>query len=122
MGCDGGSIVSRRDIIVKTKKQSTTTTTTTNNNNADDQSNMEQLWNTCAYSGEPLKEPIVCCRAGQLYNKESILELLIQKKDESITKVKHIDSRDTTQAHFPHSFHLSIDYHYYYSNQYKRQY
>lgn len=34
---------------------------------------------TCVYSQEPLKEPIVCCALGFLYNKESIYKALLEK-------------------------------------------
>mmetsp|Transcript_6620 Transcript_6620/g.11103 ORF Transcript_6620/g.11103 Transcript_6620/m.11103 type:complete len:320 (+) Transcript_6620:82-1041(+) len=35
---------------------------------------------TCALSSELLQEPIVCCELGNLYNKEAVLQALLEKK------------------------------------------
>lgn len=35
---------------------------------------------TCALTNERLREPIVCCRLGYLFNKESLIERIIEKK------------------------------------------
>jgi hypothetical protein len=34
-------------------------------------------WSTCALSGEALREPVVACELGSLYNRESVLEFLL---------------------------------------------
>ncbi|GBE60293.1 replication termination factor 2 [Babesia ovata] len=37
-------------------------------------------WKTCSLSQQPLSQPIVACRIGLLYNKESIIEYILAKK------------------------------------------
>jgi hypothetical protein len=70
MGCDGGSIP-RRDELVKTKKAA---------ERPDAASQLQAQWTTCALSKQPLEAPIVGCLMGKLYNKSSILEFLLDKK------------------------------------------
>jgi hypothetical protein len=78
MGCDGGSIP-RRDELVKLKKKE----------EKPDPNEVERIkWSSCAISKEPLKEPIVACELGSLYNKETVIRHLLDKTmDESF---KHI--------------------------------
>jgi len=80
MGCDGGSIP-RRDELVKLKKKA----------EKPDPNEVERIkWTSCAISKEPLKEPIVTCELGFLYNKEAVIRHLLEKTlDESF---KHIRS------------------------------
>ncbi|ESK91294.1 hypothetical protein Moror_2839 [Moniliophthora roreri MCA 2997] len=65
MGNDGGSIPDRRD-LVKTKAKA---------EQADKANQTRARWFFCALS----KEPIVSCALGKLYNKDSILEYLLDK-------------------------------------------
>ncbi|KAG2499265.1 hypothetical protein HYH03_002843 [Edaphochlamys debaryana] len=37
-------------------------------------------WSTCALSSQPLRDPIVACGLGRLYNKEAALQFLLAKK------------------------------------------
>ncbi|KAG2374491.1 hypothetical protein C9374_010775 [Naegleria lovaniensis] len=76
MGCDGGTIVQRRDLIVKTKKEE---------KKADKESVNYAAWNLCRLTKENLSEPIVVDKIGYLYNKTSLLECLVDKKQ----KKKH---------------------------------
>lgn len=78
MGCDGGSIP-RRDELVKLKKKEEKV----------DQNELDRIkWGTCAISKEPLKDPIVADELGFLYNKEAVIRHLLDKSlDESF---KHI--------------------------------
>lgn len=69
MGADGGSIP-KRDELVKTKQKQ---------QKPDAAIQQYTLWNFCALSKEPLAEPIVCCLLGRMYNKQAILEYLINK-------------------------------------------
>lgn len=70
MGADGGSIP-RRTEMVKTKSKAET---------ADkDELNLEK-WNLCSLTMEPLVRPVVACRLGKLYNKESVLSWLLASK------------------------------------------
>lgn len=41
------------------------------------QAQAKQKWRVCSLSGEPLKEPIVICELGKLYNRSSVVEFLL---------------------------------------------
>ncbi|CAG0924496.1 unnamed protein product [Notodromas monacha] len=69
MGCDGGTIP-KRDELVKTKQKP---------EQKDKDSVIAFKWKNCAINQEPLKTPIVVCEVGKLYSKESVLEALIAK-------------------------------------------
>lgn len=69
MGNDGGSIPKRGD-MVRTKSKAASV--------EKDQLNFEK-WNLCALSMRPLQKPIVACRLGRLYNKEAIINLLLDR-------------------------------------------
>jgi len=69
MGNDGGSIPDRRD-LVKSKPKA---------EQADKNNQMIAKWFFCALSKKPLKEPIVSDALGKLYNKEAIIEYLLDK-------------------------------------------
>lgn len=46
---------------------------------------------TCSISGEPLVDPVVCCRLGYLYSKENILSALLDKRlNETFSHVKRM--------------------------------
>lgn len=84
MGADGGSIPTRED-LVKTK------TKTVLNKDAVIQ-RRAILWRTCSMSGEPLSIPIVACKKGRLYNKESILKHLLALKKTGKNDNSHPES------------------------------
>ncbi|KAJ3274423.1 hypothetical protein HDV01_003027 [Terramyces sp. JEL0728] len=69
MGCDGGSIPKREE-LVKTKQEAEKPNQT---------SVMRAAWELCALSKQPLLQPIVGCILGKLYNKIPILETLTKK-------------------------------------------
>lgn len=69
MGNDGGSIPKRID-LVKTKKEHVI---------KQKRRILQERFKSCAFTNEPLKPPIVVCRKGFLFNKESLLEALIAK-------------------------------------------
>ncbi|KAJ3856376.1 DUF602-domain-containing protein [Lentinula lateritia] len=69
MGNDGGSIPDRRD-LVRTKAKA---------EQADKANQTRARWFFCALSKRPLQDPIVSCALGKLYNKDAILEFLIDK-------------------------------------------
>ncbi|KIJ45047.1 hypothetical protein M422DRAFT_29903 [Sphaerobolus stellatus SS14] len=69
MGNDGGSIPDRRD-LVRTKKKA---------EQADKHNQLIARWFFCALSKRPLQEPIVSCALGKLYNKDAIIEYLLDK-------------------------------------------
>ncbi|KAL3276237.1 hypothetical protein HHI36_020953 [Cryptolaemus montrouzieri] len=69
MGCDGGTIP-RRDELVKTKKKPEA---------KDKDSERSFEWRCCALTQQPLQNPIVICGLGRLYNKLSMIEGLLNK-------------------------------------------
>ncbi|KAJ3113306.1 Protein RTF2 [Phlyctochytrium bullatum] len=69
MGCDGGSIPKRHE-LVKTKRAP---------ERPDKGSQIDAKWNCCALSKEPLEKPVVACRLGRLYNKDKVLEYLLNR-------------------------------------------
>lgn len=70
MGCEGGSIP-RRVELVKTKEKTT---------KPDKATLLHATFFHCFLSKELLKEPIVGDKLGNLYNKEAILEFLLDRK------------------------------------------
>lgn len=72
MGCDGGVIASKRKFMrgCKTAEK-------------EDGKNIKQSQTTrskvCAQTGEPLRLPIVACELGNLYNKEGIVQALLDR-------------------------------------------
>lgn len=46
-------------------------------------------WQHCSLTQQPLQKPIVACELGRLYNKESILQMLIDK-GEKPPNIRHI--------------------------------
>ncbi|OBZ79493.1 Phosphatidylserine decarboxylase proenzyme 1, mitochondrial [Grifola frondosa] len=69
MGNDGGSIPDRRDLVRSKPKAE----------QADRANQTRARWFFCALSKRPLQEPIVSCALGKLYNKDSILEFLLDR-------------------------------------------
>ncbi|TFY62481.1 hypothetical protein EVG20_g6692 [Dentipellis fragilis] len=69
MGNDGGSIPDRRD-LVKSKKKA---------EQADKANQTRAKWFYCALSKRPLQEPIVSCALGKLYNKDALIEFLLDR-------------------------------------------
>ncbi|SCV73491.1 BQ2448_7417 [Microbotryum intermedium] len=67
MGADGGSFA-KRDDLIKTKKAA---------EHADQHELQRLLWHTCALSNEPLRQPVVSCALGKLYNKEALIAHLL---------------------------------------------
>lgn len=79
MGCDGGTIP-RRDELVKTKKKP---------EQKDKDSERLYRWRHCAASQTRLKAPIVACEMGRLYNKEEVLTRLLDRStDASMSHIK----------------------------------
>jgi len=78
MGADGGTIP-RRDELVKEKKKP---------EKKDKTSEQKHKWNDCAISQLPLQQPVLSCEYGNLYNKESVIEFLLEKKD--LDKFSHL--------------------------------
>lgn len=69
MGNDGGSIPDRRDLVRNKPKAE----------KADKANQTRARWFFCALSKRKLLEPVVSCALGKLYNKDSIIEYLLDK-------------------------------------------
>uniref|UniRef100_A0A2M3Z814 Replication termination factor 2 n=1 Tax=Anopheles braziliensis TaxID=58242 RepID=A0A2M3Z814_9DIPT len=70
MGCDGGTIP-RRDELVKLKKKP---------EQKDKESDRQYRWKHCALTQLRLRIPIVMCALGRLYSKQSVIEALLDKE------------------------------------------
>ncbi|KRY21640.1 Protein RTF2 -like protein [Trichinella patagoniensis] len=82
MGCDGGTIPKRCE-LVKTKKKET---------KVERDEKAAARWKHCALTQQPLKAPIVACRLGRLYNKEAVIEALLKRKEAPVEGLNHISS------------------------------
>ncbi|KAH9075538.1 DUF602-domain-containing protein [Lactarius deliciosus] len=69
MGNDGGSIPDRRDLVRNKPKAE----------QADKANQTRARWFFCALSKRPLQEPIVSCELGKLYNKDAMIEFLLDR-------------------------------------------
>lgn len=87
MGCDGGTIP-RRDELVKTKKKKEA---------KDKNAEIAGKWKYCSISSNKLQRPIVSCELGRLYNKEAIIEYILNKESPNSSMLSHIRSlKDVT--------------------------
>ncbi|VDL19661.1 unnamed protein product [Hymenolepis diminuta] len=95
MGGDGGSIP-RRVELVREKKQKEKVGKIA----AD-----AAKWKHCALSQQPLRQPIVACQLGRLYNKEAIIEKLLDPTKYTSSVADHIkklkDVRDLRLTPIP---------------------
>ncbi|KJE89230.1 hypothetical protein CAOG_00743 [Capsaspora owczarzaki ATCC 30864] len=69
MGADGGSIPTRRELVVVKKRDKV----------LERDVELALRWTNCALSSLSLREPIVACALGRMYNKEAILQLLLDR-------------------------------------------
>lgn len=72
MGCDGGTIPKRHELVKGPKKVE----------KVDKNAELAAKWKYCALSQEKLRRPIVSCELGRLYNKDAIIEYLLDKTAE----------------------------------------
>lgn len=87
MGCDGGTIP-KRDEMIRLKKKP---------EKIDKNFELNAKWFHCAITQETLRAPIVSCELGNLYNKESLLEYLLDKDSATTEVAKHIRSLKDTK-------------------------
>ncbi|XP_054278265.1 replication termination factor 2 [Macrosteles quadrilineatus] len=69
MGCDGGTIP-KRDELVRIKKKP---------EQKDKDSELSYRWRHCSITQQPLQKPIVACGLGRLYSKISVIEGLLDR-------------------------------------------
>lgn len=72
MGNDGGSIPTRRELV----KSSAAALSTTQVKEIQTEQ-QEHYWSTCALSHQPLRRPVVSDALGTLYNKDAVLDYLL---------------------------------------------
>ncbi|KAG8007629.1 Protein RTF2-like protein [Nibea albiflora] len=72
MGCDGGTIPKRHELVKGPKKVE----------KVDKNAELAAKWKYCALSQEKLRRPIVSCDLGRLYNKDAVIEYLLDKAAE----------------------------------------
>ncbi|KAI4890379.1 hypothetical protein NFI96_029125, partial [Prochilodus magdalenae] len=72
MGCDGGTIPKRHELVKGPKKIE----------KVDKNAELAAKWKYCALSQEKLRRPIVACELGRLYNKDAVIEYLLDKSAE----------------------------------------
>ncbi|XP_037960894.1 replication termination factor 2 [Teleopsis dalmanni] len=89
MGCDGGTIP-RRDELVRTKKKP---------EQKDKDAEREFRWLHCAISQQRLHEPVVMCGLGRLYLKEAVIEALLDKANlpDSVQHIKSLRDIQTLE-------------------------
>lgn len=92
MGNDGGVIAVKRKFMRHGN-------TKARGEKVDQEALRVQRTQTCALSEEPLREPIVACALGNLYNKQAVLEHLLAKALPA--RFQHISSlKDVVTCHF----------------------
>ncbi|KAI7842610.1 hypothetical protein COHA_003714 [Chlorella ohadii] len=90
MGLDGGTIISRNDVLrgqcwdLNKADDSRSTRGgavrgTLKRRKLDAATSKVTKWTTCALSGQPLAAPVVACFLGRLYSKQSVLEWLLAR-------------------------------------------
>mmetsp|Transcript_5143 Transcript_5143/g.9238 ORF Transcript_5143/g.9238 Transcript_5143/m.9238 type:complete len:236 (+) Transcript_5143:179-886(+) len=76
MGGDGGTLAVKRAYIRGSDSKAATRDAT--EDKAEAKAEAQRLrYTTCALSGEALRDPVVCCPLGRLYNKEAVLVRLL---------------------------------------------
>lgn len=101
MGCDGGTIP-RRDELVRVAKKP---------EQKDKEQELAFRWRHCAITQQRLQEPIVMCGLGRLYSKQNVIEHLLEK-DKMPASAQHIRSlRDVRQLSMSRNPNYSSDAH-----------
>jgi len=87
MGCDGGTIPKRHELVRLKQKAEV----------KDKDSDRATLWTLCSLTSVPLSEPVVACQLGRLYNKDAVIEYLLDKESqlEKMAHVKNLKSIST---------------------------
>ncbi|ETN73706.1 hypothetical protein NECAME_00795 [Necator americanus] len=80
MGADGGTIPKRCELVKKKKKAEKLDKSVKN----------ATKWKNCQLSQQPLKKPIIVCRYGRLYNKETVIEAILTKTIQNFEVASHI--------------------------------
>lgn len=101
MGCDGGTIPKRDELVRKKKKAE----------QKDKVAQRSFLWRHCNISQTPLHDPVVACGLGRLYNKDALIMALLDKTmlPETAAHIKSL--KDVKELKLTHntSYEASID-------------
>ncbi|KAG9777179.1 DUF602-domain-containing protein, partial [Aureobasidium melanogenum] len=81
MGNDGGSIPTRRELVKEAVRNPTSTELKDKQ-----KEHLAHRWSTCPVSHRPLTKPVVSDYAGDLYNKDAIIQFLLPAEVSSIDK------------------------------------
>lgn len=81
MGNDGGSIPTRRELVKEAARSLNTTETKEKQKEA-----LAHRWKECPLSHKSLVRPVVSDSAGNLYNKDAVLQYLLPGEDSSLDK------------------------------------
>ncbi|KAK3651298.1 Replication termination factor 2 [Elasticomyces elasticus] len=99
MGNDGGSIPTRRELVKEAARNPTTAELKESQHEQ-----QEHCWKTDPISNQPLAQPVVSDSSGKLYNKDTILEFLVdgsRKADaERITQGAIKSLKDVVEVRF----------------------
>ncbi|KAG8131698.1 hypothetical protein E2320_009619, partial [Naja naja] len=74
MGCDGGTIPKRHELVKGPRKME----------KVDKNAELVAQWYYCTLSQEKLSRPIVACELGRLYNKDAVIEFLLDKSSDKV--------------------------------------
>lgn len=80
MGADGGTIPKRCELIQKKKKVE----------KIDKHVKNATKWRNCQLTQLPLKKPVIACRFGKLYNKEDVINSILNKTISKSASASHI--------------------------------
>jgi len=83
MGNDGGSIPTRRELVKESAKPKTLTEM-----KEKQQEHLAHRWSQCPLSHTALKKPIVADYAGDLYNKDAIIQFLLPDDASTLDKAE----------------------------------
>ncbi|KAF3933733.1 hypothetical protein ABW19_dt0205385 [Dactylella cylindrospora] len=100
MGNDGGSIPTRRELVKSPTRQKTTSELRTQSSQ-----NSTYHWTFCPLSKKPLESPISSDCLGRLFNKDAVLEWLVNKEEfgdgEEVMKVAGVKGlKDLVEVKF----------------------
>lgn len=83
MGNDGGSIPTRRELVKEAARDLNTTEVKEKQKEA-----LAHRWKECPLSHKPLIRPVVSDSAGNLYNKDAVLQYLLPSEASSLDKAE----------------------------------
>lgn len=83
MGNDGGSIPTRRELVKESSKPKTLTEM-----KEKQQEHLAHRWSQCPLSHTALKKPVVADYAGDLYNKDAIIQFLLPADASTLDKAE----------------------------------